>query len=148
MRTEPFQALEQWLDAHEALLWGLGGISLLMFVGTLIALPMIVVRLPRDYLLDRPHTPRGGSPLRHTAYLVGKNLLGIVFILAGLAMLVLPGQGILSLVIGLSLTSFPGKQALLHRLLRQKSVLRTMNWLREKAGRPPFSDPGHPAWDA
>jgi hypothetical protein len=73
--------------------------------------------------------------------LVGKNLLGIVLILAGVAMLVLPGQGILMILIGLMLMDVPGKRALERRLVQQPSVWQAMNWIRAKAHQPALEMP-------
>ena len=41
--------------------------------------------------------------------LMGKNLIGYGLILAGLLMLFLPGQGILTLVMGLTVGGLPGQ---------------------------------------
>jgi hypothetical protein len=67
-----------------------------------------------------------------------KNLVGAVFLAAGFAMLFLPGQGILTMLIGLSLIDFPGKRRLERKFIGQASVLRTINSMREKFGRPPL----------
>jgi hypothetical protein len=76
-----------------------------------------------------------------------KILLGICLLGVGIAMLVLPGQGILTIVLGLSLLPFPGKHALEKNLLARKSVRASLNWFRKKANKPPFifeSDPHEP----
>jgi hypothetical protein len=73
--------------------------------------------------------------------LVVKNVLGLVFVLAGVAMLVLPGQGILTILIGLSLMNFPGKRTLERRFVQQPMVLQAINWMRRKAGQPPLTVP-------
>ena len=70
-----------------------------------------------------------------------KNMVGIVLMLSGLAMLVLPGQGLLTLFIGLSLVSFPGKPFLIRKLVRQKQVIQSINWLRRKFDRAPLAEP-------
>jgi len=69
---------------------------------------------------------------------VAKNAAGVVFVLAGLAMLVLPGQGILTILIGLTLVNFPGKRSLEKRIVRQEKVCFAINWMRSRAGRPPL----------
>jgi putative transmembrane protein PGPGW len=72
---------------------------------------------------------------------VCKNLVGLAFVLAGVAMLVLPGQGILTIVIGLSLMNFPGKHVLERYIVQQPSILRAINWMRHRAGQPPLKVP-------
>jgi UPF0716 family protein affecting phage T7 exclusion len=79
---------------------------------------------------------------------VAKNLCGTVLVLAGVAMLVLPGQGILTIVVGLLLIDFPGKFALEQKLVRRSSVLSAMNWIRTKAHRAPLKPPPANAADA
>jgi hypothetical protein len=47
-------------------------------------------------------------------------------------MLILPGQGIITIFIGLILVDFPGKKRLLFYILRNPLVLSTINWIRKK----------------
>ena len=132
-----------WIRGHEPLLWWLGALSIVMCVGTLVVLPLIVARLPADYF-TRDQRPTGGhAPARTPRLLgrVGKNLLGIVLILAGVAMLVLPGQGVLMILIGLMLMDVPGKRALERRLVQQPSVWQAMNWIRAQAHQPALQRP-------
>ena len=116
-------------------------VSIIAFVGTLIAIPFILVRLPQDYFDVR--VPRAWMKDSHPVLrAVGrgiKNLVGVVFVLAGVSMLVLPGQGVLTLLIGLSLIDFPGKQRLEARIVGHPRVLHAVNSLREKFGKPAFS---------
>jgi len=122
-------------------------LSILFWIGTLIVVPIVVVRLPADYL-----TNEESASLRHRIppawlypYLIVKNIFGVVFILAGLAMLVLPGQGILTLALGLALINFPGKHRLIQRILGQRRVLSAINRLRARAKKPPLEKPPTPA---
>jgi len=62
-------------------------------------------------------------------------------ILAGIAMLVLPGQGLLSILIGVTLLNFPGKYALERRIVGRPAVSRTLNRIRARARRPPLEIP-------
>jgi len=136
--------MSAWLRGHETLLWWVGALSILMFVGSLVALPLVVARLPADYFRrDHHHATRHHkqSTALRLLGLLGKNLLGIVLVCTGVAMLVLPGQGILTMLIGLMLINFPGKRALEQRLVRQATVLRAMNWMRAKAHQPALELP-------
>jgi hypothetical protein len=71
--------------------------------------------------------------------LIGRNLLGYVFIVAGILMLVTPGQGMLTILIGLTLVNFPRKYRLERWIVSRRPVLRSVNWLRRRAGCPPLS---------
>lgn len=127
-----------WLHENDLLLAWLGVLSLVMALGTFAALPLVIVRMPKDYFLRR----RGrrllsdAHPVFRFFVRAVKNVLGVALIALGIAMLVLPGQGILTILVGLTLVDFPGRRALQFRLLRQPKVLDTINWIRAKAGRP------------
>ena len=113
--------------------------SLVMFLGSLSAVPWLVGLIPDDYFLTkhRPETAfRRQHPVVAISLRVVKNLAGAVFLIAGLAMLILPGQGLLTILAGIVLLEFPGKRRLERSLVRRKSVLRAVNWIRRRRGRP------------
>jgi len=132
----------EWIRAHDTALWWLAAASVVMFVGSLIAIPIFVARIPADYFSQRRspnRTPwQDRHPVVRAALLVAKNVIGCVFIVAGIAMLVLPGQGLLTIVIGILLLDFPGKYALERWLVSRPSVLGSINWLRRRANQPPL----------
>ena len=129
-----------WLLPPDVL-WPLFVLSIVSFVGSLIAIPLILIRLNPNYFDARhpQHWFQDHHPVLRAIALGLKNLIGIVFILAGLAMLVLPGQGLLTLLIGISLTDFPGKRTLERKIVSQPKVLHAINALRQRFGRPPLS---------
>jgi hypothetical protein len=115
-------------------------VSIIVFLATLVAIPFILTRLPADYFDIRvPRTwMRSHHPvLRYLGQFL-KNLIGVVFLVAGVAMLVLPGQGLLTILIGISLLDFPGKQRIEARIVGQPTVLNVINSLRRKFGKPPL----------
>jgi hypothetical protein len=115
-------------------------LSVVGFIGSLIAIPFILVRLPPHYFDERhPRTwMEDHHPVPRFIGSLMKNAVGAVFLLAGFAMLFLPGQGILTMLIGISLLDFPGKRRLERKFISQPAVLKTINALREKFGRPPL----------
>jgi hypothetical protein len=134
-------SLLDWVRSHDHLLWWLGSCSLVTFLATLVAIPWLLIRIPEDYFLHRRaermellvHQRIWSIVLR-----VGKNLLGYVFLIAGVLMLVLPGQGILTILMGLALMDFPGKERCLLWLVSRNSVFHSINWIRSRAGRLPI----------
>jgi hypothetical protein len=70
-----------------------------------------------------------------------KNVLALVLIILGVAMLVLPGQGILAILLGVMLGDFPGKLKLQRWLLARPKVMKSLNWLRRKFSKPPLDPP-------
>jgi len=133
--------MPEWLHLSGGKIWWIAGASFLTFAAFLIAAPLFVVRIPADYFASGKR-PRKLWARRHpalrAALLIGKNALGLVFLLAGLAMLVLPGQGVLTILAGLMLLDFPGKHKLVRWVVGRPGVLGTLNWLRRRAGRPPL----------
>ncbi|MDX2368998.1 MAG: hypothetical protein QNK36_11440 [Colwellia sp.] len=69
---------------------------------------------------------------------IAKIFVGVFLLMCGVVMLVLPGQGLITIVIGLSLIPFPGKNKIEKYLLSQKSVRSSLNWIRIKANKEPF----------
>lgn len=115
-------------------------LSIVFFVGSLIAIPFILVRLPTDFFdirVPRPWMEDHHPVLRVMGHLV-KNLVGAIFLFAGFLMLFLPGQGILTMLIGISMLDFPGKRNVEAKLIGQPAVLHAINGMREKFGKPPL----------
>jgi hypothetical protein len=139
------ESLSEWFRSHDAVMWWLVAISAAMFVLTPIAVAWYVTRLPKDAFAKRRR--RRDTPWWQTHAVLGplivvaKNLLGIALLLAGLVMLVVPGQGALTIAVGLLLVDFPGKRRLERWLATRTTVWRSLNWLRKKAGRVPFQPP-------
>lgn len=116
-------------------------LSVAGFIGSVIAIPFILIRLPPHYF-DERH-PRNWMenhhPILRVFGLLLKNAVGGVFVLAGFAMLFLPGQGILTMLIGISLLDFPGKRRLERHFIGRPAVLKTINSMRAKFNRPPLT---------
>jgi hypothetical protein len=130
-----------WLRIDEALLAWLAAASTVAFAGSLLIMPWLVVRIPADYFARGRHRPPPWAdrhPLIRLLLHLGKNALGGLFILAGIAMLVLPGQGILTIVVGILLLDFPGKRELERRIIARPAILRSINWLRQRKGVAPL----------
>lgn len=138
----------EFIQNHAWLLAAMAGISVVSAVLTLTIGVRLVARLPSDYFINPeqrqnqlagyPQVVRVGLPLL-------KNIVGLVFVIAGVAMLVLPGQGILTLLAGILIMNFPGKYALERWLLRQHRIRETVNWIRHRSGQPPLRlDPDQP----
>ncbi|MDH4083094.1 MAG: hypothetical protein OEV99_01735 [Nitrospira sp.] len=116
-------------------------LSVVFFVGSLIAIPFILVRLPTDFFDTR--VPRRWMENHHPVLrLLGhvvKNVVGAIFLFAGFLMLFLPGQGILTMLIGVTMLDFPGKRKLEARMIGQPAILNTINNMRQKFGKPPLT---------
>ena len=134
-----------WLRDHQGWLTGLTVFSIVMLVASAFLVPAYLARMPADYFVRR-----ASSVQRHPVWWVLRNLFGGVLLLAGIAMLVLPGQGILTILFALEVMEFPGKQRIELAIVRRPPVLRAVNWLRKRAGRKPLLTvpPTHPGESA
>jgi hypothetical protein len=124
--------------------WWVPVLSAGLVVMFFVAIPVLVLRLPADYILSMEELPRQGPksrPISRILLGLAKNLIGIILIIIGIALLVLPGEGIITIIIGLLLIDFPGKLKFKRWLIQQPVVIRSINWLRAKANQPTFQLP-------
>ncbi len=130
-----------WIKDHDTLLWWLTAASVVMFFGSLIAMPLLAGRIPADYFAQevRPESKWARHhPALRVVLMIGKNLVGVVLIMAGLAMLLMPGQGLLAMLIGVLLLDLPGKYRFEKWLIARPRIGASINWLRGRTGKPPL----------
>jgi hypothetical protein len=100
----------------------------------------ILVKISPDYFKEgRPNAFWSG---RHRMIrllgILGKNLLGIILVALGIVMSVpgVPGQGILTILLGIMLLDCPGRQKFERKIVSQPRVLKSINRLRHRFGKP------------
>lgn len=134
---------EIWNFAAAHAAWLVTG-SLLSLVISAVLGPALILRLPPGYFTYRHRhavATQRRHPVLHLVLTGTKNLIGAVFVVAGLALLVLPGQGIITLLAGAIIMNYPGKFEFERWLVRRPRVLPALNWLRKKYGREPLLPP-------
>lgn len=112
-----------------------------------IVMSYIITKMDKHYFIRRqpskidvfspPHLTFIYSNLTKLLKIV-KIIIGMCLLLIGLVMLVLPGQGLITILIAFSLLPFPGKNKLEQNILSRKSVRSSLNWIRIKANKDPF----------
>jgi hypothetical protein len=121
-------------------------LAVALFVATfaisLAAISFILVKLPATYF-QRSHSRNfwvDRHPSVRLAGLIGKNAIGVLLILLGILMSIpgVPGQGILTILLGIMLVDLPGKRELEYRILERPSVLEKINGLRRRFSKPPL----------
>jgi hypothetical protein len=120
------------------------GVWVLVTVLSFVVTAIVIVRLPAGYFAsDRPPAPYGGTPMG-LAKRIARNLLGLLLIVVGLALSLpgIPGQGILTILLGVILVDFPGRRRAERWLVSRPGVLKAMNRLRRRFGAPPLREPG------
>jgi hypothetical protein len=131
----------EWIKDHQPLLWSLSGASVAVLILSMFMIPWVVARIRPDYFAHAKRPDRSWINLPGTvrvAIHIGKNLLGAVLMIGGLAMLFLPGPGLVTVLIGFFLLDFPGKYRFEQWLVKRRLVHRPINWLRHRAGRGPL----------
>ena len=118
------------------------GLFLLSLVGSAAVAAIVLCRLPADYLLVDAAAPPDDDRPRWLQILrrIGKNLLGGLLVLLGVVLSLpgVPGQGILTILLGVMLLDVPGKRDLERRIMSRPAVFKSINRLRERFGHPPL----------
>ena len=127
-------------EAYRSLIIWFGSISLFIFLFSLLTIKCLVALILEDYFINkRVSKIRSINPLLWYVFLIIKNIIGYSLILGGIMMLVLPGQGIFTIIIGLMLSNYPGKYSIERRFIAIPSILKSINWLRRKSNKPPIN---------
>jgi hypothetical protein len=138
---------ESVIRVIESLSWGETlalslGLFLVSFVGSIVLVSVALVRLPTTYFQgDRPPPFwQHRHPALRWLAVIGKNLVGVVLVLFGIIMALpgVPGQGFLTILIGIMFLDFPGKRRLERKIVSRPMVLRAVNRLRARWGKPAF----------
>ncbi|MBK7393750.1 MAG: hypothetical protein IPI64_10700 [Chloracidobacterium sp.] len=138
--------IERFTTFWESLTWSGVGITVGLFLGSLAisfgALALVMVKIPpryfaadhnRDFMPDSPFLVRWGA-------VIAKNIAGVLLIILGIILSLpgVPGQGVLTILLGLIFLDVPGKRPLEARIIKRPSVLAAINKLRAKYDKPPL----------
>ncbi len=123
--------------------WVLGVVVFVVsFAITTAIVVAFLVHMPPDHFVRKEHSIRGRlrSPVARVALAIGKNALGVLLVIAGILLSVpgVPGQGLLTILVGLLLLDIPGKRKLERRLVSRPRIRRAIDGIRGRFGRPPL----------
>jgi hypothetical protein len=138
-----------WADITAWATFGRVGMACAVFAlsiaASLVVSAIVALRLPVDYFTsDKLPLPLAGhAPWLRICARIGLNLLGVALIILGLLMSLpgVPGQGLLTVLLGLMLTELPGKRRLERALVRRKLINRAINSVRLRFSKPPIEIP-------
>ena len=110
---------------------------LAIWILSFVAGMVVILVLPPDYFVRKRPAALDPRPIVRLVLLIARNLLGGLLLVVGLVMALplVPGPGLVFVLIGMGLVDFPGKRALELRLLRQRRLLRSVNAIRARFGR-------------
>lgn len=111
-----------------------------VFAASIALVVVLLVQMPATYFHgDDPHEGwRGRHPVLRWAVRIVKNLVGVLLVGVGILMLLTPGQGALTILLGVMLLDFPGKRRIVRELIGRPTVLQAVNRLRARFGKPPI----------
>ncbi len=117
-------------------------IFVVTFLFSLAIVSIILVKLPADHF-KRDHDTKfwsGPRPAFRAAGMIGKNILGVLLVIVGIVLSIpgVPGQGLLTILLGIMLVDFPGKRRLEQKLLAREEVRNTIDRLRARFHKPPL----------
>lgn len=128
-------------STYSVLVWG-GLIFVASFLLSVTVVVTVLVQLPATYFLDREQRALwiDQHPAVRLLLLTLKNLLGLGLVAAGalLSLPGIPGQGILTMIIGLMLLDFPGKRRLERYIVSRPRISSAINRIRAAFERPPL----------
>jgi hypothetical protein len=124
------------------LCWAFGLFVVASF-GSIVPVLIVLVRLPcTHFQSDQPCPDPSGCGIagRYWLLKVLKNLLGVVLVGIGIILSLpgIPGQGLLTILVGLLLIDIPGKHRLEKKLVARPAILRSINRVRSYFGKPPL----------
>ena len=131
--------LMAWAEAAQPYLVLIATVSGVLALVSLVLVPVLIMQMPGDYFLAAHRIRRRGSSARWLT--VARNLLAITLFVAGLMMLVLPGQGLLTLLAALIMSDVPGKYRIERWLILRPGVLTAINWVRRRYRKTPIMSP-------
>lgn len=121
--------------------WKLVGIiSVSSFVLSIIVCTVLITYLPSNYFTNNYQRRHIKNPILRFIVSFFKNIVGFIIIILGALMSVpgIPGQGLLTILVGLIISDFPGKSRLLNRIIHIRTVSLAANKIRLQFKRPPL----------
>ncbi|MEP6705027.1 MAG: PGPGW domain-containing protein [Acidobacteriota bacterium] len=131
---------ELWASLTLARILITAGLFAVSAVLSLVIVGIVMVKIPENYFsshYQHDFMPNSSWMTRWGA-VIAKNIAGLILVIAGIIMLVGPGQGILTILIGLILMDIPGKRPIEARLIKRPIILAAVNNFRAKYDKPPL----------
>jgi hypothetical protein len=115
-------------------------IFVITFAASLGIVSLVLVKLPATYFKkshDRTFLANRPAILRWLA-IAGKNFLGLALVALGIVLSLpgVPGQGMLTILLGIMLLDFPGKLRFEYWLVSRPKILHAINRLRHRFSKP------------
>ena len=131
-----------WLQEYAGFMTAMAIVSVVIILASIILTPIWLGRLPEDYFLRVLDQNNANARDTHSLVIrLTRAVAGSLLLIAGVAMLFLPGQGIVTIIAGLLLIDFPGRRRILRRILNIHAVTGLIQWIRRTRGKSEFRFP-------
>lgn len=115
------------------------GIFVVTFLANLALVSLILVKIPADYFREsQGKFMAKQSPVIRVLALIGKNIAGVILVVLGVLLSLpgVPGQGVLTILLGVMLLDFPGRRRFERWIVSSPRVLKAVNKLRKRFDKP------------
>ena len=128
-----------FFESYKTLILWLSSVSLFIFLFSLVSMRWLAGLIPSDYFINKEESSfKKKNFFLWCLVLLIKNTIGYSLIIGGIMMLVLPGQGLFTIIIGLMLSNYPGKYYIEKRFIVIPAIFKSINWLRAKSNKAPI----------
>ncbi len=139
MENQLIEKIQNLFGNYYDFFFWLGIVSSVIFLVSLLSIGRLVSLIPSDYFINRKESKfKLNYPVAWLISAVIKNIFGYILIFGGILMLILPGQGLITIFVGLLLSNYPGKYSIEKRIIATPKILKSINWLRKRSNEPPL----------
>ena len=111
-------------------------VSVASFIVSILFCTLVIAYLPSDYFLPKRRLRHISHPILRIGFKCLKNLFAVILVIVGIIQIPLPGQGVLTILIGVIISDIPGKRKLERRIISSSVILATANSIRSRFKRP------------
>ena len=131
-----------WIRDNDQLIQWVGIASIFLFFLSLFLLRYVILRLPEDYFIKVSSISKSNSKsLKKIIVRIAKNALGFLLTICGIVLLFTPGQGMITILIGLCLIDLAFVNQWKKKMIYNSKVQKALNWIRSKKSVKPFNFP-------
>ena len=131
-----------WISDYNQIIQWAGIVSVFLFFLSLFLLRYVILRLPEDYFITASSISKSHpkSPQKIIVR-VAKNAVGVLLTICGIILLFTPGQGMITILIGLCLIDLAIVNQFKKKIINNSQVQKALNWIRTKKSVKPFNFP-------
>ena len=127
-----------WISDYNQIIQWAGIVSVFLFFLSLFLLRYVILRLPEDYFITASSISKNPQKI---IVRVAKNAVGFLLTIWGIILLFTPGQGMITILIGLCLIDLAIVNQFKKKIINNRKVQKALNWIRIKKSVKPFNFP-------